>query len=70
MTIPALVERLSSPPSPRPMRFDDLVEAVRVTHPDADVCEIDLAARPFATGEPGAYVYEAERQRFLPGMEE
>ncbi len=71
MSLTALVERiLSTPPTPRPVRFDDLVWAVRVQHPDADVCEIDRAARPFATGEPGAYVYEADRQRVLPGMEE
>lgn len=55
MTIPTIIERiLSSPPMPRPVRFDDLVWSVRIQHPDADVCEIDMAARPFARGEPGA----------------
>lgn len=39
-------------------RFDDLVFMVRFYMPNADVCEIDLAARPFERGEPGAYTYE------------
>jgi nucleoside phosphorylase len=52
------------------LRFDDLVQAVRVMHHDADVCAIDREARAHAVGEPGAYTYEADRQRVLPGMEE
>lgn len=52
------------------LRFDDLVQAVRVVHPDADVCVIDREARPYESGDPGAYTYEADRQRVLPGMEE
>ncbi len=71
--IAALVERiLTSPPMPRLVRFDDLVWAVRVQHPDADVGEIDKAARPYERGAPGAYVYaiETDRQRVLPGVEE
>lgn len=39
-------------------RFDDLVFMVRCHDPDADVCEIDRAARPYQRGNPGAYTYE------------
>lgn len=60
---------LTTPGIPRPVRFDDLVWWVRRTDPDADVCEIDRAARPFERGEPGSYTYDADWQRFLPGME-
>lgn len=59
MTLRDLIPRiLSSPPTPRPVRFDDLVWAIRVQHPDADVGAIDVAARPYQRGEPGAYTYE------------
>jgi hypothetical protein len=64
--VQAAIEELSL----REIRFDDLVQWVRLVEPDADVCEIDKAARPFETGAPGAYGYVAERQRVLPGMEE
>jgi len=41
-----------------PLTFDDLVLLVRRVLPEADVCEIDAAARPFERGSAGAFTYE------------
>ena len=38
--------------------FDALVQAVRAIHVDASVTDIDVAARPYEVGRPGAYRYE------------
>jgi hypothetical protein len=66
---PDICRTIEEPPD-TPVRFDMLVSAVRLVDPDADVSVIDMEARPYAVGEPGAYTYEADRQRVLPGMEE
>lgn len=42
-----------------PLDFDTLVLWVRTVIPEADVCEIDAAARPYERGEPGKITYEA-----------
>ena len=50
---------------PSEMTFDVLVSSVRFLVPDADVCAIDKAARPFERGEPGAYTYEPIEERAM-----
>lgn len=53
-----LISRILSSPPRVPMRFDDLVWAITIWHPDVDPCAIDIASRPYQRGEPGAYTYE------------
>jgi hypothetical protein len=39
------------------LRFSDLFDLVQVRLPDVTATELDAAARPYESGEPGAHVY-------------
>lgn len=62
MNISALV-RAAIEVVPLPvLRFDDIVRRVHAVEPDADVCAIDKAARPYQHGETGSYIYGCPRE--------
>lgn len=63
MNINALVrEAIDVIPLRGGLRFDEIVRWVRAAEPDADVCAIDKAARPYQRGEPGSYTYGRPRE--------